>query len=249
MLITQAISFIKENLPPDSRMLVPKRYIKAIKPPASPKKVEKIEPAPFFQPIIERKTKEKPVLLQEALIEKAPEKATKERPLLSFADFNKILQRFFPYFILKESPPDDRTALAMSNPSYIQALEADVVIFSFQESQESDLFLQNISQAITRYHTPASIFFVASCKTEDELSLFLEQMQAKVVLTTSAVLQKKLFLPFIKELPVSSEHYLHKSRMILLEPFTHYFTHPQKKKALWQTLCTLLKNPNMPASS
>ncbi len=248
-LIKQALSLLKESLSPQGEFLVQKRHIKAIKTAISPKKVELVAHTPFFEPIIERKTNKKPTLLQEVLIQKAvePEKTLKEKPILAFADFTKPLHRLFPYFLLKENPPDDRTALAMSNPSYIQALEADVVIFTFQETPESDLFLQNIGQAITRYHTPASIFFVASCKTEDELSLFLEQMRAKLVLAPPILMQKKLFLPFVKELPVSSEYFLHKSRLVLLEPFTHYFTHPQKKKVLWQTLCTLLKSPNTPA--
>ena len=245
LLITQALHLLKESLSPHSEFLVPKRYIKTIKPSTLLKKVEVAPSIPFFHPIIERKTKEKPTLLPEAPLQKVPEKekATQERPHLSFLDFSKPLQRLFPYFLLKETPPDDKTALAMANPSYVQALEADVVIFTFKDSPESDLFLQNISLAITRYHTPSSIFFVPTCKTDDELSLFLEKMQAKLVLAPSNLLQKKLFLPFIKELPVTQEHFIHKSRLILLEPFTHYFTHPQKKKALWQTLCNFLSTP------
>lgn len=249
VLIKEALTLLKESLSPKEELLVQKRHIKSIKKAISPKKIDLVTTTPFFQPIIERKTNKKPTLLQEVLTQKTieQEKPLKEKPILTFSDFSKPLHRLFPYFLLKENPPDDRTALAMSNPSYIQALEADVVIFTFQETPESDVFLQNIAQAITRYHTPASIFFVASCKTEDELSLFLEQMQAKLVLASSTLMQKKLFLPFIKELPASSEYFLHESRLILLEPFTYYFTHPQKKKVLWQTLCTLLKSPNTPA--
>lgn len=249
-LIQQALCFVKENLGPNIELLAQKHQIKTKKPTPLPKKIEHTPPS-FTPTISEKKTQQKPIPLPEILEEQAvePKKTLQERPPLSFTDFSKPLHRLFPQFLLKETPPDDRTALAMANPSYIQALEADVVIFSFQETPESDLFLQNIGRAISHYHTPASLFFVASCKTENELSLFLEEMHAKVVLAPNTLLQKKLFLPFIKELPVSSEYYLHKSRLILLEPFTHYFTQPQQKKALWQTLCNLLKSPNTPASS
>lgn len=249
-LIHDTLSFLKGNLPPHSTFLVSQRHVKTIKPIALPKEAENTSTRLSLQTILEKKIKEK-LVSKESLPQKIPEqeKLIKERQSLPFVQFSKTLQKFFPYFVLKETPPDDKVALAMSNPSYMKALESNVVFFSFQESPESDLFLENIKQAVLRYHTSASVFSVASCKTEEELSLFLKHMQAKLVIAAQTLTHQKSFLPFIKELPASSEWFLHKSRLFILEPFTHYFTHPQKKKALWHTLCTHLKNLSTPASS
>ncbi|MBS0627094.1 MAG: hypothetical protein JSS09_02660, partial [Verrucomicrobia bacterium] len=238
------------TLSPHSKILVAQRYVKTIKQAPLAKELEKTSTRLTLQPILEKKVKEKPPL-KEALLQKISEqeKPIKEQPALPFALFSKALQKNFPYFVLKETPPDDKVALAMSNPIYMKALESDVVFFSFGESLESDLFLENLKQAILRYFTSASIFSVTSCKTEEELSLFLKHMQAKLTIAAPTLTEQKLFLPFIKELPASSERFLHKSRLLILEPFAHYFTHPQKKKALWHTLCTHLKNLNTPASS
>lgn len=165
---------------------------------------------------------------------------------LAFEELSGKLSRLFPHFAVHDHPLDDKIASYKARPSYLRALQAEVILLSFKESKESDLFLQNIQKALATYNI--STLFLP-IKSVEETKQFLEQAQAKVMLASSLILKEPKFLSLIKELPASQQRFILDSHLLLLEPFEKYFADKNLKKSLWHTLCKILMENPMPASS
>jgi|GEM_PF-5960392 len=248
-LIKDSITFIRENFSRTSSFLTYPRHGKnriISQARAEPEEVITSLPRSGLKT-------EKPSTVPKALPKSKEESFLKEdTPLktkltLPFTELSTTVQRLFPYLAVKKTPLDDGTAFFMANPLFMKGLESDVVIFSFEEDKKSEAFLKNLESAIVKHHTTGFLFPVSSCKNEEALALFLQKMEAEVVIAPLSLMQKKPFFPFIKEIPAGSKRFLNKSTLLLLEPFAEYFNHPEKKKALWTTVCNLLKNRNTQA--
>ncbi len=242
-ILSDATKFLKENYEPKNSWNVPSTYIVPLSP-KEKKSTKPSEPLPVYTPlpkakiIPQQKKTEEPFVPQTPTI--PPSKSKIEEHVLPFEELKKSLHKILPQFVIRETPLSDKV-------SYIKALEAKTLILSFQEDQSSTIFLQNIQKAIATYHTSAHILEAKSSSFPEDLGLFFEQTKNKLTLASPTILKHKQFLPFIKEIPASSEWFLGKSRLLLLEPFETYFTNPLQKKTLWKTICAILKVQDTPA--
>ncbi len=244
-ILSDALLFLKENYEPTSSWNVPASYIIPLTP-KEKKSVKPSAPAAIYTPPPQAKTAPQPKKIEEPFIlhtpAAPPTKSKMEEHVLPFEELKKSLHKILPQFVIKDTPLSDKI-------SYIKALEAKTLILSFQEDQSSTIFLQNIQKAIATYHTSAHILEPKSSGFPEDLPLFFEQTKNRLTLASPSILKNKQLLPFIKEIPASSEWFLGKSRLLLLEPFETYFTNPLQKKTLWKTICAILKVQDTPGSS
>lgn len=244
-LLSDAILFLKESHHPKTSWTVKKEQVVSVKPaikPPPPKETIVKPIAIALEKPPQQVVKQALEPIKEIPVKEPPPKSPLLKPIdeslpLPFEELSKNLLKLFPQFSIKSEPVSDKTA-------YVELLQAKILIFSFKEGKESDVFLENIQKAINAYHVPAKLFDMSKSGTEEELAVFFQEMQASLILASPALTKKKYFLPFLKELPATSERFLGRGRLLLLEPFETYFTNPEKKKALWQTLCAILKNLN-----
>jgi len=175
--------------------------------------------------------------------ESPPLSIPKETPLEVRSLTNNV-QKLFPTFSIKTASPSDQGALFLQ-----EALQSEVLILSFRESGESDRFLQNIQLAISSHFTKAALIDAKQQHFVSSLDLLFHQSGIKLTLASHSVFAQPSLLPLLKELPSSQERFLGKSKLFLLSPFELYLKTTIHKQSLWNTLCTLLANPNTPASS
>jgi hypothetical protein len=245
-LLNDTLRFLEESFEPGANFLVKssqvhlKRAKKVEKEPLQvPKKIASIPlPAPPPPP------KEKP---QAPLFSKAMEKEPVVKPALGVESLSSAIKDLFPGFTTHKEPPKDKDLRV--DPIYKKVLQAEVVLFSFREGKESDLFLQNISLAITSHFTPAAVLDVKKWElVEEHFDLFFKQGKAKFFIGSETVYKKSYLLPFLKEIPSSSQRFLSDRPLLLLRPFESYFNNPLQKKELWNTLCTALKKLSQASS-
>ena len=239
-LLTDTLRFLQENFEPDTSFLVKpsQAYLKREKKIAKeqiPNKVASI-PLPAPPPPPKEEEKEKP---EAPLFSKAVEKEA-IKPSLGVESLSSAIKDLFPSFTTHKEPPKDKDLRV--DPAYKKVLQAEVVLFSFREGKESDLFLQNISLAITSHFAPAAVLDVKKWELlEEHFDLFFKQGKAKFFITSETLYKKPSLLPFLKEIPSSHERFLSDRPLLLLHPFESYFNNPLQKKELWNTLCTSLK--------
>jgi hypothetical protein len=194
----------------------------------------KITPPPFLTP---PPLKEEPIVKTEVL--EPPLKPTLPHTPLEVHSLSKAVKTLFPHFATHE---ELSTPHAL-HPSLKKVLQAETVLLCFREGKESDLFLQNLQIALSAYFSSAAVLDVGKWeKEQSSFEPFFKQIQAKLILSSSSLYKRPSLLPFLKEIPSSLERFLGSSRLLLLQPFEHYFTNPQAKKELWNAICAILKN-------
>ena len=186
---------------------------------------------------------------EEKLIEKEVSAKKTGVDTLNFEALRDAVHKTFPSFVIKKTIPDDRLAYLRENEWKEEGLQVEVVLLSFHESVESDLFLQNIAQAISSYFSSAQVIDAQQWGKQKKWDLFFEKNQAKLVLSSPQLLKQAFLLPYYKEIPSTTERFFGSIRLHMLSSLDSYFKNPSQKKDLWQALCAILKNLNMPVSS
>jgi hypothetical protein len=152
---------------------------------------------------------------------------------------SSAVKELFPLFATNPQPPSDKDLRV--NPVYKRVLKSEVILFSFREGKETDLFLQNISLAINSHFCSSTVFDVRKWETSGEsFDLLFKQSEAKLLICSEALYKQSSLLPFLKEIPSSSQKFLGSRKLILLQPFDNYFNNPLLKKELWKNLCATL---------
>lgn len=240
-LMADTLRFLKENFDSDCSWTVPARSAhlksskaKVQKPLLLPSLAPKIQP-PSFSKEVAKETL--PVAAPAA-----PEPLKAEIPIvpLGLDSLSDAVKNLFPQFTTFKEIPQDKDL--RTDPAYKKLVQADVVLFSFREGKESDLFLQNICFAISSHFCSAAVLDVKKWEiSKSPFDLFFKQSNAKLFISSDTLYKKSFLLPFLKENPTSSEKFLSESKLILLKSFESYFTDPLHKKELWKTLCATLK--------
>jgi hypothetical protein len=257
-ILSSALSLLQE-MPMEQTLLVGEDLYKALafsKPHANPAKEKPLikKQAATTPTFMEEKPKLAPPISTELKEVALPPQKEEEAfipkdllvPSLPFDELEEKLKKLFPHFAIHAKPPSDKIASFHANPLYLKACQAQAAILSFQESKESDLFLQNIQKALISYNISAHFWPVRSL---EEARQFLKESQAKIVLSSPRVLTHPPLLSLVRELPMEQKRFIETIPLVILEPFETYFTNKDSKKTLWQTLCTALKKNSTPESS
>ena len=197
----------------------------------------KVAQPPISTPPLEKKT---PILKEEKIEAPPP-------PVIASVDHLSLsVKKLFPGFAIRDSIPKESDL----DQTHRKILGAQVVLFSFREGKETDLFLQSIQQAITSHFAPAGVLDVKKWENKESLELFFKQSKADVVIAPMSLYTNASMLPYLKEIPNTGERFLGSSRLLLLKPFHQYFEQPSLKKELWHHLCAMLRTlKNTQASS
>jgi len=245
-LIRDTLIFLKETFSKDHQFFVSSTYPKVFTKKVTPK--EELAPAPIQAPVVFQKTPRKssekpiaPVVPLETLIPPP----SKERSSLPVQSCKTLLQRLFPQMIFQENPPADNLVGAVNSAPFQKALQAKTLFLIPTE----DPFAESVQKAISIYLTPCTLLATSLCGGEDETLFLLKNMQAELVIIPSDLVRTKTFLPFLRELPASREYFLGTSPLLIIEPLRSYYSNPQQKKILWQTLCkTFSSRGTLPSS-
>ena len=177
-LIRDIATFLGQNFPNNHQFLVsssyPKKVIQKTRQEAAKEPPSPATTTPSPLPTFVKKERKDP-LPKTPLIPVEIPPSRIEKPSLAVENHAKILHRLFPNFALKETPPNDTLANAMTNTSFQGALQAKVLLMCSQEEP----LLQNIQKAIAEHFVPTHLFSLSTCQKEEEFSFFLQNMQAK----------------------------------------------------------------------
>ncbi len=246
LLLADTLRFLQENFDPSTSWISSpeKAQLLQKKKPSTASPPTPIAALPSLDKKIVLEKKEEMIPVVEKEIPK-PIFATSP---LGVEDLSKAVKDLFPQFSTQMQPPQENVFFL--DPAYKRALKAHIVLFSFREGKESDLFLQNLCRALHVYFSSATILDMK--KWEKELSNFdpfFQEAEARLFIASHTLCKKPQLLPFLKENPASSQRFLGKGRLLLLPTFETYFQDPTQKKELWKTLCTLLSSPALTQAS
>jgi len=252
-LLTDTLRFLQENFEEDTSWTVKssqmhlkekRKVVMDPKPAPAPKAITLPTPQK-----VEQSTAQQPTALPvaEPVIQPVVQPVAQETPKpimpgtpLKVESLSSAIKELFPQFSTNAQLPKDKDLRV--NPVYKRVLKADVILFSFREGKDTDLFLQNISSAINSHFASSTVFDVKRWEISGEsFELFFKQINAKLFICSEALYNRSSLLPFLKEIPSSSEKFLGPSKLILLQPFDTYFSNPLQKKELWKNLCATLK--------
>ncbi len=254
-LLANTLRFLQENFDEKTTWMVKpsQTHLKNLKP---AKKIEEVPVAPVKRASIplsppppppppREEEKKEPYLA----VEKERPKPISQNTPLGVDSLSDAVKGLFPQFTTHKDMPKDKDLRV--DPVYKKLVHAEVVLFSFREGKESDLFLQNIHLAISAHFGSSAVLDVKKWELlEGNFDLLFKQAHAKLFIASDALYKKPSLLPFLKEIPSSSERFLNDKPLVLLQPFENYFNHPLQKKDLWKTLCaTLKKSSSSQASS
>lgn len=220
----------------------PQRYNKPIAP-VSPvvaplqKEIKKVETAEvkIEGPLLEKASpvEEPPIESNVFRLEKlAP---PEEEP---FSEMRSLMQKLFPSMKFRESLPDDARARIKPKPKLHLS---PVVILGEEENPKESEFLQNLAKAISSELAPISFISTATLSAQQikeiidspEVRLFVGQTPLKNL--------NSPILSFYKENPSSFTCFLGEKMFLPLRPYEDYFNEPKYKRALWHSLCQILK--------
>jgi hypothetical protein len=167
-----------------------------------------------------------------------PVTEVKETELFSI---RKEVEKQFPEMQLITQPPDDALAKKVGQHWKQSAVEPEVVILSFQETPDQQVFLQNMRAAINQRLAPCVIYSALTIEKRQVWEKLFNMKDLRLIITTDyGMYSLPGLMRHYRESPEKSERYLGGIPLLLLTDITVYLNQPQLKSALWQALSTML---------
>ncbi|MCX6990816.1 MAG: hypothetical protein NTX49_07140 [Chlamydiae bacterium] len=226
----------KEPAPPAQAPFTPIAKLPSNLVPSNPvpEKLAPVKPASFPK-------KEEPLPLVNKSAPSA-QAAVKISTTLDFSEeMKKQVMKILPSITILRDIPSDEDAIILSEAWKQPTKQADVLLFSFSESPETDRFLTNIKKAIEAHFCSCSILDAKVWEEKKEWTPFFTIHKPKLIIGSPEIFKTKQLLGFYKENTASKERFLHEHPFMLLLSLSQYLKFPEQKKDLWNNLCNLLK--------
>lgn len=185
------------------------------------------EPTPKSVPKPEVKVEVKAEAPQPWKLEKLPE-ATQE----PMREMEELVKKAIPGLQIKKEVPDDRVAKEIANAWKEQKIDAAVIILFSNENDEELNFLKAIAKAIHNSLAPTKIMDSMKIEKEKRWNAFLANPFRLIIVSSD----------LMNQMPDLKKHYRKEIPLLTLAPYSSYFTTPQLKRSLWQTLCSSLSS-------
>jgi hypothetical protein len=156
-------------------------------------------------------------------------------------EMKKQVMKILPSITITRDIPSDEDAILLSEAWKQPTKQADVLIFSFSESPETDNFLTNIKRAIEAHFCSCSLLTAKVWEEKKEWTPFFTIHKPKLIIASPEIFKTKELLSFYKENTASKERFLHAHPFMLLLSLSQYLKFPEQKKDLWNNLCNQLK--------
>jgi hypothetical protein len=156
-------------------------------------------------------------------------------------EMKKQVMKILPSITITRDIPSDEDAILLSEAWKLPTKQADVLIFSFSESTETDNFLTNIKKAIEAHFCSCSLLNAKVWEEKKEWTPFFTIHKPKLIIASPEIFKTKELLSFYKENTASKEKFLHAHPFMLLLSLSQYLKFPEQKKDLWNNLCNQLK--------
>ncbi|MBM3198097.1 MAG: hypothetical protein FJZ58_02425 [Chlamydiae bacterium] len=245
-LISDALTYLRETFPRDASWIVSPGHPLLLSLPLS--SVRKDPPPLSPRPPISRSKSLLPVQEKNPPVEEVEEKVNgqEETPqvqeqISSFTDLFAIMHKRYPSFKLRQEILDDTTP-------FLRLTQKTFLVFSFSENPASNLFLRNLQQALgghlSKEQGEAALLIWEKDLFAKDLVDFFAKSKARLIIASPHVLQIAELRPFLVYHPTTNQYMLGPSSLLLLHPFTDYFTHSSYKKDLWKVLSNFLMPPS-----
>ena len=156
-------------------------------------------------------------------------------------EMKKQVMKILPSITIARDIPSVEDAILLSESWKQPTKQADVLIFSFSESPETDIFLTNIKKAIEAHFCSCSLLNAKVWEEKKDWTPFFTIHKPKLIIASPEIFKTKELLSFYKENTASKERFLHAHPFMLLLSLSQYLKFPEQKKDLWNNLCNQLK--------
>lgn len=179
--------------------------------------------------------------IQQDKIHKTKEFSLEPLASISMQENNEwwnLSQTLFPEWVLSKTIPNDIVAQKNKN-AWLKSQEiCPVMILSFYDNEQQQIFLKNIAQAISLRLAPAQVVSAAQIEKENKWENILNSSQLRLVIAGDygLYLHPKL-MHFYKEIPQQGKHFLNQTPLLLLSDLSLYLKEPQLKPLLWRAIC------------
>jgi len=150
-----------------------------------------------------------------------------------------MLKKTAPNLRLCTHVPSDAQAKQISEGWKEQFYNINIAVLALGETGSQLQFLQNLTKAIDINIRPSKTIDGARLEKEKKWELFLAQESLKWIVCSPQIYQFPELMRFFKELPATKEFFLHNKKLLILHPISSYFSTPELKASLWQTIKNL----------
>lgn len=160
---------------------------------------------------------------------------------VELASIRKEIENLFPETRFLPKPPDDAIAKQIGQQWKQEAKAPEVVILSFQEHPDKQVFLQNMKTAINQRLAPCAIYSAQAIEAKQAWDKLFSMKELRLIVTTDyGMYSLPGLMSHYRESPEKSQRYLGGVPLLLLTDIAIYLKQPQLKAALWQALCSML---------
>lgn len=212
-------------------------------PPPAPKQPQ---PPPLPQQPTESRQPEPTIPEEKPVVSRNRHFSLKLEPVtevkeIELASIKKEIEKLFPEKQLMAHPPADDVARKVGQKWKQEAKAPEVVILSFQEHPDRQVFLQNMKAAINQRLAPCAIYSAHTIESKNAWDKLFAMKDLKLIVTTDyGMYSLPGLMRHYRESPEKSQRYLGGIPLLLLTDISLYLKQPQLKSALWQALCTML---------
>lgn len=235
---------VPEQKPPSSRQQL---QPKPLPPSQKPQNTEEKPPTPTAPPI-ETKTQEPSTTQATPQYGKSKRFTFKLEPLseikeIELSSIKKEIEKQFPEKQIIHNPPEDSVAKKIGEQWKQETKPPEVVILSFQEHPDRQVFLQNMKTAINQRLAPCVIYSAQTIESKQAWDKLFNMNNLRLIVTTDyGMYSLPGLMKHYRESPEKAQRYLGGVPVLLLTDISLYLKQPQLKSALWQALCTMLPN-------
>lgn len=184
----------------------------------------------------------KPLPLIEKPKEAPPEKEISAQKALAEkqkSDFFSLMRSIAPHLPLHTTPPKDQIAKEKKEAwKWFLELPEIALIFPSNGSEE-DLFLSHVAKALATRFGSSRVLDLIKMHNSNRSEMIFQTNKIQWIITSRSVIQSSPFLTkHFKESSDKKQTFLEKIPTLLIESPFSYLKQPEKKKGLWEMLCT-----------
>ncbi len=152
-----------------------------------------------------------------------------------------LLQRTMPNMALQKAIPNDDVAKQIAS-RWQEYGEEPIVLLLCDKDEATKTFCRNLFHALKKQDVKVRALIGHSIEIENRWKFFVQQ-KIELCIATQGIWSYATCKTLLKSMPATHSLFLSHIPLFILDPIATYT--PEKKKNLWNSLCTLLHLPSL----
>lgn len=164
------------------------------------------------------------------------------KPSVLDSSHRDFFEKNFPNYPLSNEILSDHLAHKIKKGWMVKNEILPVIILSFNEQDQSSMFLKNICKAISLYLAPTCVLSGIQLEREQRWEELFKTPHLRLIIACDYELyMQKNLMHYYKHTTTNNSHFLNQIPLLLLSDLNFYLKRPELKSFLWNAICNILK--------